>query len=115
MARRRLRGQGQAVGRGGHGPERGGRAQTTQARTGGGRQSLGAGMGQGGPKDRLAEPYAAARIRGLASSMGGGADLLSWIGQNRRMSKDYERLCASAEAFVYVAMIRLMARRLARG
>jgi putative transposase len=38
-----------------------------------------------------------------------------WLGQNRRMSKDYERLCASAEAFVYVAMIRLMARRLARG
>jgi putative transposase len=23
----------------------------------------------------------------------------SWLGQNRRMSKDYERLCASAEAF----------------
>jgi putative transposase len=38
----------------------------------------------------------------------------SWLGQNRRMSKDYERLCASAEAFVYVAMIRLMARRLVR-
>jgi putative transposase len=38
----------------------------------------------------------------------------SWLGHNRRMSKDYERLCASAEAFVYVAMIRLMARRLAR-
>ena len=38
----------------------------------------------------------------------------SWLSQNRRMSKDYERLCASAEAFVYVAMIRLMARRLAR-
>jgi putative transposase len=38
----------------------------------------------------------------------------SWLGQNRRMSKDYERLCASAEAFIYVAMIRLMARRLAR-
>jgi putative transposase len=38
----------------------------------------------------------------------------SWLGQNRRMSKDYERLCASAEAFVYVAMIRLMVRRLAR-
>jgi transposase len=37
----------------------------------------------------------------------------SWLGQNRRMSKDYERLCASAEAFVYVAMIRLMVRRLA--
>ena len=38
----------------------------------------------------------------------------SWLGQNRRMSKDYERLCASAEAFVYAAMTRLMARRLAR-
>ena len=24
---------------------------------------------------------------------------LSWIDQNRRMSKDYERLCASGEAF----------------
>jgi hypothetical protein len=23
----------------------------------------------------------------------------SWLGHNRRMSKDYERLCASAEAF----------------
>ena len=39
----------------------------------------------------------------------------SWLSQNWRMSKDYERLCASAEAFVYVAMIRLMVRRLARG
>jgi putative transposase len=38
----------------------------------------------------------------------------SWIDQNRRMSKDYERLCASGEAFVYAAMIRLMTRRLAR-
>jgi putative transposase len=38
----------------------------------------------------------------------------SWLGQYRRMSKDYERLCASAEAFVHVAMIRLMVRRLAR-
>jgi putative transposase len=28
----------------------------------------------------------------------------SWISQNRRMSKDYERLCASGEAFIYVAM-----------
>jgi transposase len=37
----------------------------------------------------------------------------SWLGQNRRMSKDYERLCASAEAFIYAAMSRLMARRLA--
>ena len=38
----------------------------------------------------------------------------SWLGQNRRMSKDYERLPESSEAFVYAAMSRLMARRLAR-
>jgi len=38
----------------------------------------------------------------------------SWIDQNRRMSKDYERLCASGEALVYAAMIRLMVRRLTR-
>jgi putative transposase len=37
----------------------------------------------------------------------------SWLGQNRRMSKDYERLCATSEAFVYAAMTRLMVRRLA--
>src|SRR5918994_2097665 len=35
----------------------------------------------------------------------------SWLSQNRRMSKDYERLCATGEAFVYAAMIRLMVRR----
>ena len=37
-----------------------------------------------------------------------------WISHNRTMSKDYERLCASGEAFVYAAMSRLMVRRLAR-
>ena len=38
----------------------------------------------------------------------------AWISHNRRMAKDYERLCATGEAFVYVAMTRLMVRRLAR-
>src|ERR687890_601133 len=38
----------------------------------------------------------------------------SWLSQNRRLSKDYERLPESSEAFIYVAMSRLMARRLAR-
>ena len=37
----------------------------------------------------------------------------SWLGQNRRMSKDYERLTATSEAFIYVAMVRVMVRRLA--
>jgi putative transposase len=38
----------------------------------------------------------------------------SWTGQNRRMSKDYERAPETGEAFMYVAMTRLMVRRLAR-
>ena len=38
----------------------------------------------------------------------------SWLGQNRRMSKDYERLPETGEALIYAAMSRLMARRLAR-
>jgi transposase len=42
------------------------------------------------------------------------ARTFSWIEQNRRLSKDYERLCASGEAFVYAAMTRLMVRRLTR-
>jgi putative transposase len=37
----------------------------------------------------------------------------SWLSQNRRMSKDYERLCATGEAFIYAAMTRLMVRQLA--
>ena len=37
----------------------------------------------------------------------------AWIDHNRRMSKDYKRLCATSEAFVYAAMTRLMVQRLA--
>jgi putative transposase len=39
---------------------------------------------------------------------------VSWLSQNRRLSKDYERLCATSEAFIYVAMTRIMAKRLAK-
>ena len=39
---------------------------------------------------------------------------IAWIDHNRRMSKDYERLPESGEAFIYVAMSRLMLKRLAR-
>ncbi len=38
----------------------------------------------------------------------------AWISHNRSMSKDYERLSATGEAFVYAAMTRLMVKRLAR-
>jgi transposase len=37
----------------------------------------------------------------------------AWLCHNRRMSKDYERLCSTGEVFVYAAMTRLMVRRLA--
>jgi putative transposase len=38
----------------------------------------------------------------------------AWLGRNRRLSKDYEATTASSEAFVKLAMIHLMARRLAK-
>ena len=37
----------------------------------------------------------------------------AWLGFHRRLSIDYERLPESSEAFIYIAMIRLMVRRLA--
>ena len=38
---------------------------------------------------------------------------LAWLNQNRRLSKDYEELPRTSETFVYVAMTRLMLKRLA--
>lgn len=38
----------------------------------------------------------------------------AWLGRYRRHSKDYERNPASSEALIYVSMIHLMTRRLAR-
>jgi putative transposase len=37
----------------------------------------------------------------------------AWLNRQRRLSKDYERLPATSEALIYVAMIRLMLKRLA--
>jgi putative transposase len=39
---------------------------------------------------------------------------ISWLGHIYRISKDYERLPESSEAFIYVAMSQLMLRCLAR-
>lgn len=39
---------------------------------------------------------------------------LAWLGHSRRLSKDYEYLPASSEAMIYIAMIRIMVRRLHR-
>jgi putative transposase len=38
----------------------------------------------------------------------------AWLGRSRRLSKDYEETIASSEAFVKLAMIHLMARRLVK-
>ncbi len=38
----------------------------------------------------------------------------SWLGQSRRLSKDYERLCATGEALIYATMSRLLLSRIAR-
>ena len=38
----------------------------------------------------------------------------AWLLFNRRLSRDYERLCATSETWIYLAMSRLMLRRLAR-
>jgi len=37
----------------------------------------------------------------------------AWLGRYRRLSKDYEYLPETSEAFIYLAMSRLMLRRLA--
>ena len=36
-----------------------------------------------------------------------------WLNWCRRLSKDYERLPQTSETFIYIAMIRIMVRRLA--
>ena len=38
----------------------------------------------------------------------------AWLGRNRRLSKDYEALPASEEAWIYAASSRLLLRRLVR-
>ena len=38
----------------------------------------------------------------------------SWLGQSRRLSKDYERLPETGEMLLYAAMSRLTLRRLAK-
>jgi putative transposase len=42
-----------------------------------------------------------------------GERTLAWLGNCRRLSKDYEYHLQSSEAMIYAAMIRLMVRRLA--
>jgi transposase len=68
-------------------------------------------MGQGGREGRLAEAAPALRLRSLRHWV--VERTFAWLCHSRRMSKDYEGLCVTGEAFVYVAMTHLMIRRLA--
>lgn len=38
---------------------------------------------------------------------------LAWLGRNRRLSKDYEQLTETSEAFILLAMLRLLVARIA--
>ena len=38
----------------------------------------------------------------------------AWLGRSRRLSKDYEALCETTQNLIFIAMIQLMVRRLAR-
>lgn len=39
---------------------------------------------------------------------------VAWLGRNRRLAKDFEATIGSAEAWLYLASVQLLARRLAR-
>ena len=71
------------------------------------------GIGQGRKDSRLARDTASAGISGPSTPLGGGTLIcLPWP-QKKDELRDYEKLCATSEAFVYAAMSRLMLRRLA--
>jgi putative transposase len=63
------------------------------------------------PADEEPPPYPAGFI--VLPRRGVIERTLAWIMRNRRMSRDYEFLSETTEALIYVAMIRLMLRRLA--
>ena len=60
----------------------------------------------------MAEVTSTPGLRSVVEALGCGKYLFSGLSQNRRTSRDYERLCATGEAFIYVAMSRSMVRRL---
>jgi hypothetical protein len=115
VAGRRLHrpGQGRGLGAQGLGMDRGDRAPPTEDGSRRGDERMGKGVQQRGDRHRREEIHAPQRPRPFLPKRWIVERTFSWLGQNRRMSKDYERLPESSEAFIYVAMSRLIARRLA--
>jgi putative transposase len=58
------------------------------------------------PEKKKGEPFKAVKWRWIVERT------FAWLGRYRRLSKDYERRPESSEAWIYVAMIHLMLRRL---
>ena len=67
----------------------------------------------------LPEGFEVIKRRWVAEGGGGWRRVaertFAWIARNRRMSTDYEFLAETTEALVYLSMIRLMLKRLAKG
>ena len=59
------------------------------------------------PRDTEGFPPAAAPV-------GDPAAAFAWLGRNRRLAKDFERLHYITTAIAYLAIIQLLMRRLAR-
>jgi hypothetical protein len=58
--------------------------------------------------------YPSLRLQGCGETLGGGANVFVDRQEPQDEQEDYERLPESSEAFIYLAMTRLMVRRLAR-
>ena len=117
VGKRRLQRLGQGCRLGSEGFGLDGRDRQTPAESGSARRDEGVGqrMGQAGDDDKLAEASPLTEdFRAFLPRRWVVERSFSWLGQNRRMNKDYERLMATSEVFVYVAMTRLMLKRLAR-
>ena len=87
----------------------------SEAGSGGGDEEVGKGVDQRECKARSGEAATRAERSWslLAEEMDSGAHFLLAFSEQEDEPSDYERLPESAEAFIYVAMSRLMARRLA--
>lgn len=60
------------------------------------------------------ELWAESEQKGIFSIQSKGVErTFGWLNWCRRLSKDYERLPETSEIFIYIAMIRIMVRRLA--